>query len=162
MKDIGIYIHIPFCKKKCYYCDFNSYAGKEKLIEEYMKWLNVEISQTGQGNRMDAEDGYDDLINVKTIYIGGGTPSVIEAKYINEIISNIKQNYNVDSDVEITIEVNPGACNKEKLKSYFDSGINRISIGLQSVNNEVLKQIGRIHSYEEFLDTYNNAREVRI
>ena len=88
-KNIGLYIHIPFCKKKCEYCDFKSYAGKEDLIDNYIKWLKYELKEVGEGNRADYENRLDDLAIVKTIYIGEGTPSVIGAKYIEEMSASV-------------------------------------------------------------------------
>lgn len=149
MKELGIYVHIPFCKQKCSYCDFISYCDKNDLIEKYIKALKQEIE-----NSLVSE------YEISTIYIGGGTPSYIESKYIREILKTIKQKYNISRNVEITIEVNPGTATKEKLRDYVEAGINRISIGLQSCNNNLLKMIGRIHTYEEFLSTYKLAREV--
>lgn len=160
MREIGIYVHIPFCKQKCYYCDFKSYANKEELIEKYIKWLKYEIKEVGEGNKLDYENDLDELVTVKTIYIGGGTPSYLDSKYIKEIVEEIRENFKLADKVEITIEVNPGTVNKTKLLDYINSGINRISIGLQSTDNELLKRIGRIHKYEDFLQTYNMAREV--
>ena len=160
MREIGIYVHIPFCKQKCYYCDFKSYANKEELIEKYIKWLKYEIKEVGEGNKLDYENDLDELVTVKTIYIGGGTPSYLDSKYIKEIIEEIRENFKLADKVEITIEVNPGTVNKTKLLDYINSGINRISIGLQGTDNELLKRIGRIHKYEDFLQTYNMAREV--
>lgn len=144
-KNIGIYVHIPFCKAKCYYCDFISYANKENIIEAYINALLKEIK-------------YRDLekYNIDTIYIGGGTPSILDSKYIKEILEKITPKKNA----EITIEINPGTCNKEKLKEYKKIGINRLSIGLQSTDNKLLAEIGRIHTYEEFLRVYNQAREI--
>ena len=159
-KNVGLYIHIPFCKQKCQYCDFNSYAGKENLIETYMKWVEFELKGLGEGNRVDYENNLDDLIVVKSIYIGGGTPSFIDSKYIEKIMKIVKECYIIDSNAEITIEVNPGTVSKKKLETYLNSGINRISIGLQSTHNEILSKLGRVHSYEEFLYTYNLARNV--
>lgn len=160
MKEVGIYVHIPFCKSKCYYCDFVSYADKTEIIEEYMKWLNVEIEQVGKGIKLDFENGLNDNVKIKTIYIGGGTPSYIDSKFIIDIVSNIKKNYALDKNAEISIEVNPGTVTKEKLLDYNKIGINRLSIGLQEIDDCHLKTIGRIHTYEEFLDTYNLAKEV--
>ncbi len=163
-KNIGLYIHIPFCKKKCEYCDFKSYAGQEALIDEYIKWLNYEIELVGKSNQADYENGLDKLAVVNTIYIGGGTPSFIEEKHIKEILDAIKKNYvfpiNLEEKVEVTIEVNPGTVNEEKLKTYKASGINRLSIGLQETHNEILKNIGRIHTYQDFLETYQTARKI--
>lgn len=149
MKEIGIYVHIPYCKSKCYYCDFISFSKKEETIEKYVESIKKEIDEcklTG--------------FNIKTIYIGGGTPSYIESKYILDIVAKIKEKFIVLQNAEITIEVNPGTVTKEKLQDYKKAGINRLSIGLQSTDNKTLKQIGRIHTYEEFLETYDLAREI--
>ena len=148
MKELGIYVHIPFCKQKCSYCDFISYSNKKNLVEEYVEALKQEI-----------KDGATNEYEISTIYIGGGTPSYIESKHIVEILETIKQNYNVSNTAEITIEVNPGTATKEKLENYVEVGINRISIGLQTCNDNLLKIIGRIHSYEEFSNTYKLAQE---
>lgn len=148
MKELGIYIHIPFCKSKCIYCDFISFANKETNIKKYIDALNIEIENNKKNYK------------INTIYIGGGTPSFIDSKYIIEIVEKIKSNYKVEEKAEITIEVNPGTVDEEKLRDYINIGINRISIGLQSTNNKILKQIGRIHTYEEFINTYNLARKV--
>lgn len=160
VKNVGLYIHIPFCKKKCEYCDFVSYAGKESLVDSYMKWLKYEIKEVGEGNRLDYEDGLDKAINVETIYIGGGTPSVISANYIEEIMEVIKSNYNISENAEITIEVNPGTVDEDKLEKYRKSGINRLSIGLQATQDRLLEKIGRIHTFNEFINTYSAARVV--
>lgn len=147
---LGIYIHIPFCKKKCYYCDFISYAGKEDKIEEYIEAIKKEIIYKLKKISK----------NISTIYIGGGTPSFIDSKYIVDILNVVKQNCFVKHDAEITIEINPGTITEEKLKNYLKAGINRLSIGLQETDNEVLKEIGRIHTLEEFLKNYELARKV--
>lgn len=158
-KQIGLYIHIPFCKQKCSYCDFCSYAEKQDLISKYIKCLLQEIKEVGINNRADFENGKDDLFSIKTIYIGGGTPSLIESKYIVQIMEEIKSNFELDENAEITIEVNPGTVTLEKLEDYNKAGINRLSIGLQSTHEHLLKEIGRIHTYLDFLDTYRFARE---
>ena len=158
-KQIGLYIHIPFCKQKCSYCDFCSYAEKQDLISKYIKCLLQEIKEVGNNNRADFENGKDDLFSVKTIYIGGGTPSLIESKYIVQTIEEIKSNFELDENAEITIEVNPGTVTLEKLEDYNKAGINRLSIGLQSTHEHLLKEIGRIHTYLDFLDTFRFARE---
>lgn len=150
-QEIGIYVHIPFCKQKCLYCDFVSFEGISAREEEYIKVLKKEILEN-------AEKIENDIVT--TIYIGGGTPSYIDSKYIVDILETIKKNYNIKNDVEITIEVNPGTVTKEKLEDYENIGINRLSIGLQSTNNKILKEIGRIHTYEDFLETYQMARRV--
>jgi len=158
MKDLGLYIHIPFCAKKCDYCDFKSYEKKDNLIDEYIKWLNYEIKSIGEGNKNDFNSNLDSLINLKTIYIGGGTPSFINSSYIKILLETIKNNFQMAENAEITIEVNPGTVTKEKLKDYKDAGINRLSIGSQSTNNRILKEIGRIHTYNDIVNTYNLAR----
>ncbi len=160
-KNIGIYIHIPFCKKKCEYCDFKSYVGKENLIDRYIKWVNHELKEVGEGNKIDYENNIDDLIIVKTIYIGGGTPSILPPKYISDILRTVKENYTIDNEnLEVTIEVNPGTVDEEKLMEYKKCGVNRLSIGLQATQNRVLNVLGRIHTYNDFLVTYNSARKI--
>ena len=159
-KEIGLYIHIPFCKHKCNYCDFCSYENKEQLIPDYIECLQTEIQEVGKANVQDAKEGKDNPFLVTTIYIGGGTPSFVDSTYIIEIMNTIRKNYTIDKKAEITIEVNPGTITLEKLQDYFNCGINRISIGLQSTYDALLKQIGRIHTYQEFLDTYHLAREI--
>ena len=151
IKKIGIYVHIPFCKQKCYYCDFVSYAKCEEKVEKYIQALKKEIEKESKNKK-------EYIIN--TVYIGGGTPSFIDEKYIKEILTTIKENYSIVNEAEITIEVNPGTVNEEKLQLYKEIGINRLSIGLQSTKNKLLKEIGRIHTYEEFLECYNLARNV--
>ena len=146
-KDIGIYIHIPFCMHKCYYCDFVSFAGKEEKVEDYINSLIKEIENTNLSK-----------YKAQTVYIGGGTPSVINSKYIAKILEKLKPIISPSS--EITIEVNPGTVDKEKLEEYKKIGINRLSIGLQSTNDELLKEIGRIHNYQEFLDVYKLSRKI--
>lgn len=159
-KEIGLYIHIPFCKQKCNYCDFCSYENKEQLIPDYIKWLKTEIKEVSMANEQDVKEERDIPFFVKTIYIGGGTPSFVDSNYIAEIMREIQGNYIVDEKAEITIEVNPGTVTEQKLQDYYDCGINRLSIGLQSTYDALLKQMGRIHTYQEFLDTYYWARKV--
>ena len=147
--EIGIYIHIPFCKKKCIYCDFLSFSENENQIERYINAIIKEIKQWVVKNKNK---------NITTIYIGGGTPSYINSNYIEKILKTITSE--VHSIEEITIEVNPGTVTQEKLKKYKQLGINRLSIGLQSTENKILKNIGRIHTFEDFLDTYSTARNL--
>jgi putative coproporphyrinogen dehydrogenase len=150
MKKLGIYIHIPFCKQKCFYCDFISYANQDKYFQKYVQALSKEINNFIDNNK----------IEVQTIYIGGGTPSLIDAKYIEEILHIFEKKNLLKEAKEVTIEVNPGTVNEEKLRTYKNSGVNRLSIGLQSTEDKILKQIGRIHCYDDFLNTYKMAREV--
>ncbi len=151
-KELGIYIHIPFCKSRCYYCDFISYAGCEQHIENYIEKVIQEMEQYDFSN-----------YNVTTIYIGGGTPSYIDATYIKQLLdvlkSKISKNETKWEKIEITIEVNPGTVIKRKLEQYKRLGINRISIGLQSTNDKLLKQIGRIHNYQQFKEVYQDIKE---
>lgn len=151
MKNLGIYVHIPFCKRKCAYCDFISFSREAKLIDKYIESLKQEINKT--------EISKQEYI-IDTIYFGGGTPSYIDSKYILEILKLIKEKFNIQKNAEITIEINPGTVTEEKLKDYYYAGINRISFGLQSTNSGLLKLVGRIHSYSSFLEGYNLARNV--
>ena len=152
-KELGIYTHIPFCKSKCYYCDFISYTNPCFQVETYIQKVQEEMEQ------------YDfSQYNITTIYIGGGTPSYIDEKYIRQLLERLKekllQNETKWEEIEITIEINPGTITKTKLETYKESGVNRISIGLQSVKDELLKQIGRIHNYQEFLEAYQLVNEI--
>ena len=150
--ELGVYVHIPFCVRKCYYCDFISYSNKFEVQEDYIKKLIQEI-----------EDNRDLLKNneITTIYIGGGTPSSIRTELIKDVLSKIYEVSNIKdkSDIEITVEVNPGTVTKDNLQLYKSCGVNRLSIGLQSTNDKILSEIGRIHNFEQFLNTYNWAVE---
>lgn len=150
--ELGVYIHIPFCIKKCDYCDFVSYPNKYKCQEEYVKKLIEEIEY----NKDLLKDNF-----VSTVYIGGGTPSSIKPELIKRILDEIYLVADIKSKekTEITIEVNPGTVTKNNLQMYKDCGINRLSIGIQSTNDKILNSIGRIHNYEQFLNTYNWAIE---
>lgn len=152
LNELGIYIHIPFCKQKCYYCDFVSYSNKCSEVKEYIESLKKEIEEFDFSN-----------YKVTSIYIGGGTPSYIDSIYIVEILSELKEKLKCNliefKDIEITIEVNPGTVDTKKLNDYKKLGINRLSIGLQSTKNDILKKIGRIHTYQEFLEIYKLARK---
>jgi len=150
--DLGLYLHFPFCRSKCFYCDFNSYPLKN--IEEaipYIRALHQEIILYGKKIR----NGI-----LKTIYLGGGTPTLFPAKIIEDTLELCYQCFNISSNIEITIEANPGTLNKKKLRSLKSSGINRISIGAQSFQDSTLKKIGRIHTKADILSTYQIAREV--
>ncbi len=152
MKDLSIYIHIPFCTQKCFYCDFLSFKGKEEYFEAYKIALLKEIEDFATLNK--------DKYIVKTIFIGGGTPSILPIGYIGEISSKIYSLFNVDKNIEFTIEANPGTLCLDKIKHFKDSNINRISLGLQAYQNRLLKKIGRIHTIEDFLQNYENIRKV--
>ena len=154
MKRLGIYIHIPFCAKKCNYCDFYSLASGEDEKKNYIEALKREIKEVAKKVSTDYE--------VYTIYFGGGTPSIIKADYIREILDVIRSHFKLYKDdfyPEITIECNPKTVDTEKLKVYKDAGINRISLGLQSTDNDELKLLGRIHTYEDFLESYELVRK---
>lgn len=150
MERLGIYIHIPFCAKKCDYCDFLSAPAGVEMQEAYIKALIREIKLS--------KDRMSDYL-VDTVFIGGGTPSILDGKWIVQILETLKSNCVISEDVEISIECNPGTVTKEKLTTYKCAGINRLSFGLQSANNDELKSIGRIHSYEDFLESYYCARK---
>ncbi|MGF7056367.1 radical SAM family heme chaperone HemW [Brassicibacter mesophilus] len=150
MKDIGVYVHIPFCKSKCLYCDFNSYTNKQDLVEKYIYYLKKEI---------DLYTAELKEFNVKTIFIGGGTPSYVDGRYIYEIIEHMNKRLNMSKLAEFSIEVNPKTLDREKLNIYKQIGINRISMGVQSFNNDMLKRIGRIHSANDVIETYNMIRK---
>ncbi len=144
----GIYIHIPFCVKKCLYCDFVSSCGSREEIKSYVEALLHEISQT----EIDEE--------IDSIFIGGGTPSVIPAGDIEKILENIYAKYSISMHAEISMEMNPKTVTREKLEVYRKSGINRLSIGLQTADNTELKNLGRIYQYEDFAEAYHMARDV--
>lgn len=168
LKDLALYIHIPFCQKKCYYCDFLSFESDDDTKHKYIQSLLVEI------------ETYESIAKdylIKSIFIGGGTPSLVNGFYIRDIMNALKKifviqgindsniqydtpNKKAESVAEITIEINPGTVSNEKLQVYKNSGINRISFGLQSTKEEELKLLGRIHTYKEFEDNYTLARQI--
>lgn len=150
MNGLEIYIHIPFCVKKCDYCDFLSAPADLETKEKYVEALINEIKLSK--NKMSE-------YVVDTVFIGGGTPSLLEENQISKIMSVLRDNCNMSENPEITIECNPGTITESKLLEYKKSGINRISFGLQSANDEELKSIGRIHNYAGFLESYNLARK---
>ena len=148
-KLMQLYIHIPFCVKKCAYCDFLSFAADEKTQEAYVAALKKELEFYGSK--------YSDRY-ISTIFIGGGTPSWLDEGAMASVMECVYQNFEVASDAEITIECNPGTVSDAKFAVYKEIGINRLSIGLQSANDEELKTLGRIHTFEQFLRTYDKAR----
>lgn len=150
-QELEIYIHIPFCARKCEYCDFLSFP---QYNNAYVPALVQEIKNANlEGNQI--KD-----YKVKTIFIGGGTPSILKGEEIAAILQQVHDTFDVDKKVEVTIELNPGSITKEKLNHYMAAGVNRISMGLQSTNNNELKELGRIHTYEEFVANYELARNV--
>lgn len=149
-KDLGLYIHIPFCVKKCGYCDFLSKSAGEEVQEQYVNALLSEIESYKEFAK-----GY----RVSTIFIGGGTPSILLPRQMEDILQKIYEIFEMEKRPEITIEVNPGTVDEEKLQCYRENGINRLSIGLQSVNDEKLRLLGRIHTYQQFVDSYELARK---
>ena len=150
MKLLELYIHIPFCVKKCAYCDFLSGPSDEESREKYIELLCAEI---------DACKGKVEEYQVSTVFFGGGTPSILYGNQIEKIMSKLREVFVFAKDAEISIEMNPGPVTEEKLAAYKKAGINRLSIGLQSVHDEGLKMLGRIHTYDEFLHSYKMARE---
>ena len=145
-----LYIHIPFCVKKCDYCDFLSFAADEQTQKSYVAALQKELVFYGakyKGRR------------ITTIFIGGGTPSWLREESMQAVMEAVYKNFAVDRDAEITIECNPGTVTEHKFEVYRKIGINRLSIGLQSAHNDELKILGRIHTYEQFLKTYDMARK---
>lgn len=149
-RELELYIHIPFCARKCAYCDFLSFAAPERVYRDYMDKLMEEIC--GQGPNFQE-------YRVSTIFVGGGTPSLLPADLIMELFATLHENFDIPLDAEITMEANPGTLTMEKLEVYRQSGVNRLSIGLQSADDKELKYLGRIHSYDSFLKSYQRARQ---
>lgn len=150
---LELYVHIPFCVKKCAYCDFLSGPSDAAAREMYVRALINEIVL--QAEKLSADNKKREL---STIFIGGGTPSILLGGQIEAIMEAIGDTFKILPDAEITIEANPGTMTPEKLESYKKAGINRISFGLQSADNDELRLLGRIHTYEEFLESYRLAR----
>ena len=150
MNKAGIYLHIPFCKTKCIYCDFYSVTKREDSISEFIDCLvkEIELNKNKLSN-------YD----FNTIFFGGGTPSVLTEYQLEKILNALHKYYNLNKNIEITLECNPGEINYEKLKGFRNLGINRLSIGFQSFNNDILKFLGRLHNAEQSIETFNAARK---
>lgn len=146
----SLYIHIPFCKSKCHYCNFISFANKTELIEPYFVALKNEISH--YFNKYP-------YINLETVYIGGGTPSAVDFKYYKEIFTLLNDLTKISSNAEITMEINPGTVDFEYLKNIRTLGINRLSIGVQSFDDRLLKLINRAHSAQDAVNTVNHAKD---
>lgn len=148
---LGLYIHIPFCVTKCKYCDFNSFKID---LNEKIKYLNY----LGEEMKLYKEEIKNREID--SVFVGGGTPSILNENEINILFEKIKENFNIKSNAEITMECNPGTLTLNKLKVMKKSGVNRLSIGLQAVQNHHLKYIGRIHTFEEFEKNYHDAKQM--
>lgn len=150
-EELSLYIHIPFCVRKCGYCDFLSAPADEKARDRYVQALLMEIERYRGTETADRK--------IKTLYIGGGTPSILSVDQLDCIMQKIKYTFNFCDDIEASMEMNPGTASKEKCRALYQMGINRLSIGLQSTNDMELKTLGRIHSYEDFINTYTWCRE---
>lgn len=150
MQELGIYVHFPFCVRKCQYCDFLSGPASLRTMEAYTKGVVEEIKMTAERHGR---------LQVTSVFLGGGTPSIVPSECITEVMEALYQYFQVAENAEITIECNPGTVTGEKLAAYKKAGINRISFGLQSANEEELQLLGRIHSFDTFLDSYQMARE---
>ena len=144
----SVYIHIPFCATKCYYCAFNTYTFHKDEAKAYLTALRTEMElYTSETDPL------------QTIFIGGGTPSILSANALAHLFADIHQNFTISPDAEITVECNPGTVDPEKLSVMRENGVNRLSFGLQAMQNEMLQQLGRIHTVSEFLESYHLARE---
>ena len=148
-QELELYVHIPFCAKKCNYCDFLSFPASQKVQQDYVNQLLSEI-----GNTASICGDY----GVRSVFIGGGTPSLLEPQHIRAVMDAIRQGYHLNRDAEITIECNPSSAMRHKFSLYQKAGINRLSIGLQSADNDELRMLGRLHTSEEFLKCYQGAR----
>lgn len=156
MKKMGIYVHIPFCVRKCAYCDFLSFEGKADKHGPYIGALNREVDIMLEKYGISEKED----IEVASIYFGGGTPSSIKESYICDLLRKLIQMFNVSENAEITLEANPGTLSMEKLIEYRNAGFNRLSIGLQSADNAELNFLSRIHTFEEFKENFLTAYEI--
>ena len=145
-----LYVHIPFCVKKCAYCDFLSFPQGEEIQRRYVEKLMEEIRTVSAG--------FHDT-PVSSVFVGGGTPSVLKARWMKELFDCLRASFHIEETAEISMEANPGTVDREKLRIYREAGINRLSFGLQSADNRELKALGRIHTWEEFLESFWLARE---
>ncbi len=144
----SIYVHIPFCESKCYYCGFASFAGKDNEQKKYFAYLKEEINKCKFGQ------------SISSIFIGGGTPSLVDVQYIEDVLFLIKKHFKIEKNAEITIEANPNSIDENKLLAYKKIGINRLSIGVQSLDNRQLKKIGRLHNKQQVLKALKLAKKV--
>ena len=145
MKSLGVYIHIPFCVRKCLYCDFLSMPAPETMRARYVETLCAEIAAEAVRYR---------AYRVSTAFVGGGTPSVLSAAQLTDIFSCLRAHFAVEPEAEITVEINPGTVTEEKLAACRNAGVTRISLGLQSADNGERRRIGRVHTWEDFLEAY--------
>lgn len=150
MRELSIYLHIPFCVRKCRYCDFLSYPAAEREQEDYLAFLLWEIEK---------QSFFYKRYQVISIFIGGGTPSLLSADAVERIFEKLNQNFIIKEGCEITIEANPDSLTQRKLEAYLQAGVNRLSIGLQSTDDGELRQLGRIHDYRTFCTAYEMARQ---
>lgn len=151
MKHLSLYIHIPFCIKKCLYCDFPSYGGCESIFDDYVNSLINEIRET--------KESFSDY-NIKSIFLGGGTPSILSPKLTGKIMDTVFNCFNIDSNCEITTEANPKTVDEFKLREYKAMDINRISFGVQAWQNNILKSLGRVHTIDDFIKNIAQARDI--
>lgn len=147
---LGMYIHIPFCRTRCNYCDFNTYAGKEYLIDEYIECLVKEIKLLGEV--------CDSGSSLQSMYFGGGTPNLLKASQFDRVINEIKRKYRFYKTIEISSEANPGMLSKDYLKDLHNLGLQRLSLGMQSAHVEELKLLGRYHTFQDVVESVRTAR----
>lgn len=183
---LELYIHIPFCVRKCNYCDFLSFPAGKEVMERYVRALEEEIRRTGEavygqngrpGETVHSQNGRPEEAvygragggktevrpgsapKISTVFVGGGTPSVLEPEQIRSLFSCLRESFLLEADAEISMEANPGTLNREKLSVCREAGINRLSLGLQSADDGLLQTLGRIHTWEQFLYNYQDARQ---
>lgn len=183
---LELYIHIPFCVRKCNYCDFLSFPAGKEVMERYVRALEEEIRRTGEtvygrngrpGETVYGQNGRPEEAvygragggktevrpgsapKISTVFVGGGTPSVLEPEQIRSLFSCLRESFLLEADAEISMEANPGTLNREKLSACREAGINRLSLGLQSADDGLLQTLGRIHTWEQFLYNYQDARQ---
>ncbi|HEY6539834.1 MAG TPA: radical SAM family heme chaperone HemW [Ktedonobacteraceae bacterium] len=154
LETISLYLHIPFCHTRCYYCDFNTYAGILPLREPYVRALLSEVALAGE----QARHSDDSLRRARTIFFGGGTPSLLTVGQVRRLLDACRAAFTLDEDAEITLEANPGTLTREKLVGLREAGINRLSLGSQSFDAQLLKTLGRIHTPAEITGAVNAAR----
>ena len=150
MKPLAIYIHVPFCARKCAYCDFASFAGREDAWQDYFAALRAEMD--AWADRLRAYEA-------RSVFFGGGTPSLVPAEYIQDALDHLRRLLPISADCEITLEANPGTLTADKLAAYRRAGVNRLSIGVQSFDAELLRNLGRIHTPEQAVDAVRMAAE---